>query len=104
MSIRRISLLLLLLTFTLFSTKAYAYDSLLRNTSMQDDYTYDNTDSNQKKIACGMYLWGFLLFCGIVVVSLVVPNDPSTASTSTAGQNSNSTFTSNGANAASLLQ
>ena len=46
--------------------------------SYKDEYSWEMSDSDQKKVACGMVMWGFFLVVASALISAFIPNSTST--------------------------
>ncbi len=74
---RQIATILTAVIFTLTPTIARAnFDS---DTSYKDDYSWDMSDSDQKKMATGMLMWGFFLALASALLSAFIPNSTTPA-------------------------
>lgn len=49
--------------------------------SFQDDYSWDLSDADQKKIASGMIMWGIFLSLAAAMLSAFIPNSTSPPTT-----------------------
>lgn len=78
---KRISLVITLIFFTLNPIHLSA--NFVKDTSYKDDYSWDLTDSDQKKVAAGMIMWGFFLIVASALLSGFIPNStlPATSTT-----------------------
>ncbi len=58
------------------------------DTSYKDKYSWEFSDSDQKKMAAGMLMWGFFLAVASALISAFIPNSTSDASTSSSSSSS----------------
>ncbi len=80
---KQIYIIITALTFAL--SPNYLSANFVDDTSFQDEYSWDLTDSDQKKIATGMIMWGIFLSLAAAMLSAFIPNStlpPTTTSTS----------------------
>ena len=59
------------------TTPLRADNALEHNASKKTKYTYVLSDEDQKHVATGIYLWGFVLTAAAFALGLFIPNDPS---------------------------
>ncbi len=72
--------LAIIITATLFAFQpALQAGNFTDDPSYKDEYSWDLTDSDQKKIACGMVIWGFFLVLASALISGFVPNSTAPA-------------------------
>ena len=69
---KHIAIILTSVAFAFTPTNARAnFDS---DTSYKDDYSWNMSDSDQKKMATGMIMWGFFLAIASALLSAFIPN------------------------------
>ena len=76
---KRMAIIITVISFTL-SSYLHA-GNFTDDESYKDDYSWELTNSDQKKVACGMVMWGFFLAIASALISAFIPNSTSDTST-----------------------
>jgi hypothetical protein len=57
------------------------YADIIEDSTSPDDYKWEMSDANQRKVASGMIMWGFLLAIASALISGFIPNSTGTTTT-----------------------
>jgi len=74
---------LLFICFTSYSLFANAADCVETCESYRTSYTWERTDENMKKVASGMVSWGLFMAAFTMVLTGLIPSNPSDNPTTT---------------------
>jgi ABC-type uncharacterized transport system permease subunit len=69
---KKIAILLTMIAFSLQPVILSA--NFTDDTSYNDEYSWEMNDSNQKKVASGILIWGFFLCVASALLSAFIPN------------------------------
>lgn len=69
---KQITIVITAIAFTLHPTILSA--NFTDDPSYKEEYSFDMSDSNQKKMATGMIMWGFFLVIASALISAFIPN------------------------------
>lgn len=78
---RNITITIMTLAFLFQTTHLSA--NFTDDASFQDNYSWDLTDADQKKIATGMIMWGIFLSLAAAMLSAFIPNSTTPPTTPT---------------------
>ena len=73
---KQIAIFITLIAFSLHPTILSA--NFTDDASYKEEYSWELNDSNQKKMATGMLMWGFFLAIASALISAFIPNSTST--------------------------
>ena len=83
---RKFFTIITVISFTIHSFQINASESITKNKSKKVNYSWDLQDNNQKKIACGMLVWGVFMSTMIVLLSGFSPSSTAPGSDTTKGK------------------
>jgi hypothetical protein len=69
---RQFGIIIIALIFALQPN--YLSANFTDDTTFQDEYSWDLSDADQKKIASGMIMWGIFLSLAAAMLSAFIPN------------------------------
>lgn len=72
---KQIAIVITMIAFMLHPTIASA--NFTDDVSYKDEYSWEMSDSDQKKMATGMLMWGFFLVIASALISGFIPNSTS---------------------------
>jgi hypothetical protein len=72
-----------LLTFSMLLITNIAHADIVDDSTAPDAYKWEMSDTNQRKVASGMIMWGFLLAIASALISGLIPNSTGTTTTTT---------------------
>ncbi len=76
---KQIAIIITTIAFTFHPTIASA--NFTEDASYKDEYSWEMSDSDQKKVATGMLMWGFFLALASIMISAFIPNSTSPSGT-----------------------
>jgi hypothetical protein len=64
----------LIITMVTFIFQPLSLSAFVEDSSYKDQYSWEMSDSDQKKVATGMVMWGFFLAIASMLISGFIPN------------------------------
>lgn len=73
----------LIITVVAFIFHPLTLSAFVEDSSYKDEYSWELSDSDQKKVATGMVMWGIFLAIASMLISGFIPNSTTPPTTTT---------------------